>query len=78
MASGYELYVIAAAVIGGVSLFGGEGTLVGTILGAALIEEIRTGLVLDQVPGYWTDLVIGCVILFAMTVDRARRRLRRA
>jgi ribose transport system permease protein len=78
MATGYELDVIAAAVIGGVSLFGGEGTLVGTVLGAALIEEIREGLVLDNVPGYWTDLVIGGVILFAMTIDQARRRLRRA
>jgi ribose transport system permease protein len=76
-ATGYELDVIAAAVIGGVSLFGGEGTLVGVILGAALIEEIRNALVLDQVPGYWTQLVIGLVILAAMAIDQARRRLRR-
>jgi ribose transport system permease protein len=76
-ATGYELDVIAAAVIGGVSLFGGEGTLVGVILGAALIEEIRNALVLDQVPGYWTQLVIGLVILTAMAIDQARRRLRR-
>lgn len=76
-AQGYELDVIAAAVIGGVSLFGGEGSLVGVILGAALIEEIRDGLVLENVPGYWTDLVIGLVILLAMAVDQARRRFRR-
>ncbi len=77
-ATGYELDVIAAAVIGGVSLFGGEGTLIGVILGAALIEEIRNALVLDQVPGYWTQLVIGLVIIAAMAIDQARRRLRRA
>lgn len=76
-ATGYELDVIAAAVIGGVSLFGGEGSLIGVILGAALIEEIRNGLVLESVPGYWTQLVVGLVILGAMTVDQARRRLRR-
>jgi ribose transport system permease protein len=76
-ASGYELFVIAAAVIGGVSLFGGEGSLIGVVLGAGLIEEIRNGLVLENVPGYWTDLVVGLVILLAMAIDQARRRLRR-
>jgi ribose transport system permease protein len=75
-ASGYELDVIAAAVIGGVSLFGGEGSLVGVILGATLIGEIRNGLDLKNVPGYWITLVIGVVILTAMTIDQARRRLR--
>jgi ribose transport system permease protein len=77
-ATGYELFAIAAAVIGGVSLFGGEGSLIGVILGAALIQEIRNGLVLLNVPGYWTDLVVGLVILLAMALDQARRRLRRA
>lgn len=77
-ASGYELDVIAAAVIGGVSLFGGEGSLIGVILGAALIEEIRNGMTLMNVQSYWTPVVIGIVILLAMTVDQARRRLRRA
>jgi ribose/xylose/arabinose/galactoside ABC-type transport system permease subunit len=43
-----------------------------------LIEEIRNGLILENVPGYWTDLVVGIVILLAMAVDQARRRLRRA
>jgi ribose transport system permease protein len=76
-ASGYELDVIAAAVIGGVSLFGGEGTLLGVVLGAALIEEIHNGLDLERVPGYWEQLVVGIVILTAMAVDQARRRLRR-
>ncbi|HEX6508577.1 MAG TPA: ABC transporter permease [Chloroflexota bacterium] len=77
-ATGYELDVIAACVIGGVSLFGGEGSLIGVIVGAALIEEIRNGLVLENVPGYWETLVIGIVILAAMTVDQGRRRLRRS
>jgi ribose transport system permease protein len=75
-AQGYELDVIAAAVIGGVSLFGGEGSLIGVILGAALIEEIRNGMTLMNVQDYWTPLVIGAVILLATTVDQVRRRLR--
>ncbi len=77
-ATGYELDVIAAAVIGGVSLFGGEGNLVGAVLGAALIEEIRNGLVLEDVPGYWTQLVVGIVIIVALAIDQGRRLVRRA
>jgi ribose transport system permease protein len=75
-ATGYELDVIAAAVIGGVSLFGGEGTLFGTVLGAALIQEIQNVLLLERVPGYWTTLVVGLVILGAIGVDQIRRRFR--
>ena len=77
-ATGYELDVIAAAVIGGVSLFGGEGSLAGVVLGAALVEEIRNALDIEGVPGYWVQFVIGFVILLAMAFDQARRRLRRA
>ena len=64
-------------MIGGVSLFGGQGTLFGTVLGAALVGEISDGLTLDQVPGYWTELVVGCVILTAIGLDQLRRRLRK-
>ena len=74
---GDELNVIAAAVIGGVSLFGGQGTLFGTLLGATLVGEISDGLTLAQVPGYWTEMIVGCVILTAIGVDQLRRRLRR-
>ncbi|MGD0743267.1 MAG: ABC transporter permease [Acidimicrobiales bacterium] len=75
---GDELNVIAGAVIGGVSLFGGQGTLIGTVLGVTLVGEISDGLTLAQVPGYWTELVVGCVILTAIGVDQLRRRLRRS
>jgi ribose transport system permease protein len=73
-ATGSELDVIAACVIGGVSLSGGEGNLIGVILGAALLEEIRNGLVLENVPGFWEQLVTGLLILSAMAVDRLRQR----
>lgn len=52
-ATGYELDIIAAAVIGGVSLFGGEGTILGVLIGAALMQTIRTELNLLGFSTYW-------------------------
>lgn len=71
------LNVIAAAVIGGVSLFGGEGSVIGAVLGAALVQEIDDGLILDRISGIWDTFVVGIVILLAIGVDQLRRRLRR-
>lgn len=71
------LTIIAAAVIGGVSLFGGEGSLIGVVLGAALVQEIDDGLILDRISGIWDTFVVGIVILLAIGVDQLRRRLRR-
>lgn len=71
------LSIIAAAVIGGVSLFGGEGSLIGAVLGAALVQEIDDGLILDRISGIWDTFVVGIVILLAIGVDQLRRRLRR-
>jgi len=48
------------------------------VLGVTLVGEISDGLTLAQVPGYWTELVVGCVILTAIGVDQLRRRLRRS
>lgn len=73
-ATGYELDIIAAAVIGGVSLFGGEGTILGVLIGAALMQTIRTGLNLLGFPTYWQPAAIGTVIIIAIMFDQWRKR----
>jgi ribose/xylose/arabinose/galactoside ABC-type transport system permease subunit len=71
---GYELQVIAAAVIGGVSLSGGRGTVVGAVLGAMIIGLIQNALVLLTVPPYWQQAFIGGIIILAAVVDIIRQR----
>jgi ribose transport system permease protein len=73
-ASGYELDIIAAAVIGGTSLFGGEGTVTGIILGALLMQIARNGLVLLDLPSFLQWLTIGAMILLVILLDFGRRR----
>jgi ribose transport system permease protein len=71
---GLELDVIAAAVIGGASLFGGQGTIVGTLIGAFLIALIRNGSVLLNINIFVQTIVIGGVIWLAVIWDGFRRR----
>lgn len=73
-ALGYELDIIAAAVIGGASLFGGEGTVSGIILGTVLMQTARNGLVLLGLPTFWQWLTIGAMILLVIVLDYGRRR----
>lgn len=70
----YELTAIAATVIGGTSLAGGEGKIVGTIIGALLISVIQNGLNLLNVSSYVSQIVIGTVIVGAVLLDRFRSR----
>ncbi|WP_428392851.1 ABC transporter permease [Lichenicoccus sp.] len=74
LADGYELRIIAASVIGGANLLGGVGGPLGAIVGAALIEVIRNGLVLARVNTYWQDTLVGAIIIAAVFVDRLRSR----
>ena len=74
LADGYELRIIAASVIGGANLQGGAGGPLGAIVGAALIEVIRNGLVLARVNTYWQDTLVGAIIIAAVFVDRLRSR----
>lgn len=67
----YELDAIAAVVIGGTSLAGGKGTIVGTVLGALIIGVLNNGLVLLDVSPFWQQVVKGMVILLAVIIDRS-------
>jgi ribose transport system permease protein len=74
---GMELDAIAAAVIGGTSLMGGEGSVIGVLIGAVIMGVIRDGLVLVQVSSYWQELIIGSIIVLAAILDIVRSRRRR-
>lgn len=66
--TGYELEVIAMTVIGGTSLFGGRGTILGTVLGVLLLRTIRNGIVVIGVPGLAYNIFVGMTILLMMGV----------
>ncbi len=69
----YELYVIAAVVVGGTSLSGGRGTMPGTLIGAFIIAVIQNGMNLTNVESNTQKIVLGLVILAAVLVDRVRK-----
>lgn len=71
---GYELNAIGAVIIGGTSIMGGEGTILGTILGAILLGLITNGLILLGVSAYWQQVFSGGIIILAVTLDTWRRR----
>jgi ribose transport system permease protein len=70
----YELYAIGAAVIGGVSLMGGEGRVLGTLIGALIMGTLRNGLNALNVPSALEGMVVGGVLVVAVVLDRARHR----
>ena len=72
--NGYELLAIGAVVVGGTSLFGGEGSIVATLIGALMVTTIRNGLNILGVNAFWQLVVNGTVIIAAVAVDQYRRR----
>jgi len=74
LGSGYELQAIAAVVIGGTSLFGGKGTIIGTVIGALIMSALSNGLQVISVPQEWQNVILGVVILAAVYTDNIRRR----
>jgi ribose transport system permease protein len=72
-ATGYELDIIAAVIIGGTSLFGGEGSTLGVLLGAAFMQILRNGLVLLGLPAYWQSAAPGSMILLALLLGLWRQ-----
>jgi ribose transport system permease protein len=71
---GYELEAISAVVIGGTSLSGGEGSILGTVIGAFIISTLTNGLRIMSVPQEWQTVVTGVVVIFAVYLDIFRRR----
>jgi ribose transport system permease protein len=70
---GYELEAIAAAVVGGVSLRGGEGTILGTVIGAFVISTLTNGLRILSVPQEWQIVITGAIVILAVYLDIVRR-----
>jgi rhamnose transport system permease protein len=68
--TGYELTVIAAAVVGGVAIFGGTGTVYGAALGALLLGTITSSLIVLRVAAFWQQAAIGALLLLAIALDR--------
>jgi ribose transport system permease protein len=71
----YEMEAVAATVIGGTSMLGGEGGVVGTVIGAIVVAIIRNGLVLLGVQSFFTQMVVGAIIIVAVSIDITRKRL---
>ncbi|MEP9382071.1 ABC transporter permease [Nocardioides sp. KR10-350] len=71
---GYELQAIAAVVIGGTSLAGGKGSVVGTIIGALIISVLNNGLQIMSIPQEWQNVILGVVILIAVYADMIRKK----
>ena len=71
---GYELYAIAAVILGGTSFTGGVGSIVGTLIGALIIGVLNNGLVLMNVSFYYQLIVQGVVIIVAVLLDQLRTR----
>ncbi len=71
---GFEMQAIAAAVIGGTSLSGGKGSIIGTLIGALIMATINYGLLVTGVPQQWQNVILGIVIVVVVFIDQARVR----
>ena len=70
-----EFAAIAAAVLGGTSLFGGRGSVVGAVFGAVLIQTVQNGLVLNNANPYFYPMVVSAIIFVAVLIDSLRTRV---
>ncbi|AEI44812.1 ABC transporter permease [Paenibacillus mucilaginosus] len=74
LGAGYELEAIAAVVIGGTSLSGGQGSILGTVIGALIMSVLTNGLRILSVPQEWQTVIVGLVVILAVYADMLRRR----
>ena len=72
--TGYELEVIAMCVVGGTSLYGGRGTIIGTVIGVVLLRSIRNGIIVIGVPGLAYNMFVGLIILVAVILQALAER----
>ncbi len=70
---GMEMQVIAACIIGGVSLFGGVGSILGTLVGSLFLVVLNNGMIMAHISGYWQQAVVGLIIIIAVAIDLARK-----
>lgn len=77
LGQGFELEVIAAVIIGGTSLFGGAGTILGTFLGALFLTVLKNGMSMVHIRPDWQQIVIGLIIVIAAGIDQWRRKMHR-
>ena len=76
--SGTELIIMAAGIIGGTSLFGGVGTVVGSAIGCVLLVVISNGLILMRIPSFWQNLIYGMILLISIAIDKYRQKINQA
>ena len=74
LGAGYELEAIGAVVIGGTSLSGGEGSILGTVIGAFVISVLTNGLRILSIPQEWQIVITGAIVILAVWADMLRRR----
>jgi len=76
--TGAELTAIAACVLGGISLYGGKGSIIGVFIGAMIMAALQNAMIILEVSPYWQQIVLGLVLLIAITFDVLRRNRREA
>lgn len=71
--NGWEMTVVAAVVIGGTSMYGGSGSMAGTLIGVAIMETLTVSMTMLRVDAYWQKIVVGAIIIVAVGIDTYRR-----
>lgn len=76
--AGTELTIMAAVIIGGTSMFGGSGSILGTTIGCILLSIINNGLILMKIPSFWQNLIYGLILLVSIALDKYRQKINSA
>ena len=71
---GFEMQIIAAVVLGGASVLGGYGSVLGTVIGVSLFSIINNGLILMRIPVFWQKIVVGLIIIVSISIDMIQKR----